>query len=313
MAKIDELKFDDENFNKHTEFGMSLLEKSLQEFGAGRSVLIDKNNRIIAGNGIIEAAGNVGIEDLQIIETDGTKIIAVKRPDIDLTTEKGRRMAFVDNQTGAVDLSWDEEKLGLYFSEEELIKWGGTDILGSKVDWDEYTKEYANFITKFDRPNVIGYFEMDVDNIIGYQKVLELRKVLELVSDKIIPVWHKNRTLDEYKKMCKDYAGKIVAITGFKNEDIKDEQYLMFLKYAKKYNCKVHCLGMTRTKILDKVPFDYVDSSSWVQSSVFGRIGNKGKVTKEFSKTSREIVFFENYKEGMKMQEYYKKKWRKYE
>ena len=120
---------------------------------------------------------------------------------------------------------------------------------GKKVDWNLYTQEYANFIKQFDRPNVIGYFEMDVDNIIGYDKVLELRKVLEKVTDKIIPVWHKNRGIDEYKKMCQNYAGKIVAITGFKNEDIKDEQYLMFLKYAKKYNCKVHCLGMTRKKV----------------------------------------------------------------
>lgn len=101
---------------------------------------------------------------------------------------------------------------------------------GKKVDWVEYTKQYAEFIKEFDRPNVVGYFEMDVDNIIGYDKVLELRKILESVSNKIIPVWHKNRGIEEYKKMCKDYAGKIIAITGFKNEDIKDEQYLMFLK-----------------------------------------------------------------------------------
>ena len=150
-------------------------------------------------------------------------------------------------------------------SEEVLIDSGAHSFQkGKKVDWVKYTNEYAEFIKKFDRPNVIGYFEMDVDNIIGYEKVLELRKMLERVSKKIIPVWHKNRGIEEYKKMCKDYAGKIIAITGFKNEDIKDEQYLMFLKYAKKYNCKVHCLGMTRKKVLDKVPFDYVDSSSWV-------------------------------------------------
>ena len=181
---------------------------------------------------------------------------------------------------------------------------------GKKVDWLEYTKKYAEFIKEFDRPNVIGYFEMDVDNIIGYDKVLELRKLLEQVSNKIIPVWHKNRGIEEYKKMCKDYAGKVVAITGFKNEDIQDHQYLMFLKYAKKYNCKVHCLGMTRKKVLDKVPFDYVDSSSWVQASIFGRIGN-GKVTKEFSKNNREKVFIENYKEAKKMQDYYYNKWKK--
>lgn len=181
---------------------------------------------------------------------------------------------------------------------------------GQKVDWLEYTKKYAEFIKEFDRPNVIGYFEMDVDNIIGYDKVLELRKLLEQVSNKIIPVWHKNRGIEEYKKMCRDYAGKVVAITGFKNEDIQDHQYLMFLKYAKKYNCRVHCLGMTRKKVLDKVPFDYVDSSSWVQASIFGRIGN-GKVTKEFSKNNRERVFLENYKEAKKMQDYYYNKWRK--
>lgn len=181
---------------------------------------------------------------------------------------------------------------------------------GKKVNWVEYTKQYAEFIKKFDRPNVIGYFEMDVDNIIGYNKVLELRKILESVSDKIIPVWHKNRGIEEFKKMCQEYQNKVIAITGFKNEDIQDHQYLMFLKYAKKYSCKVHCLGMTRKKILDKVPFDYVDSSSWVQSSVFGRIDNYGKVSKEFSKTRREVVFIKNYQEGYKMQQHYYEKWR---
>ncbi len=112
--------------------------------------------------------------------------------------------------------------------------------------------------------------------------------------------------------MCQDYSGKIVAITGFKNEDIKDEQYLMFLKYAKKYNCKVHCLGMTRQKVLDKVPFDYTDSSSWKQQAIFGKIGNK-KVTKEFSKNHRDIVLAKSYEEGEKMQERYFQKWRAYE
>lgn len=197
-------------------------------------------------------------------------------------------------------------------SEEILIDSGAHSFQkGKKVNWVEYTQQYAEFIKKFDRPNVIGYFEMDVDNVIGYDKVLELRRMLETVSDKIIPVWHKNRGIDEFKKMCQDYEGKIIAITGFKNEDIQDHQYLMFLKYAKKYNCKVHCLGMTRKKILDEVPFDFVDSSSWVQNSIFGRIGKKGKVTRETSKFNRHAVFRENYLEGIKMQEHYHRKWKK--
>ena len=179
---------------------------------------------------------------------------------------------------------------------------------GKKVDWLEYTRKYAQWIKENDCDKIIGYFEMDVDNVIGYERVLELRKILESVTDKIIPVWHKNRGVDEFKKMCMQYSGRIVAITGFKNEDIKDEQYLMFLKYAKKYDCKVHCLGMTRKKILDTVPFDFVDSSSWKQASIYGRIG-KRKVSKEFSKANRHIVMTESFKLAMQMQDKYEKKW----
>ena len=110
-AKISDLVFDNKNFNKHTEYGMSLIEKSIRNNGAGRSILIDKNNRIIAGNGVTEIAGQIGLDDVQIVETDGTKIIAVKRTDIDLDSKQGREMALADNATGAADLQWDAEEL----------------------------------------------------------------------------------------------------------------------------------------------------------------------------------------------------------
>lgn len=182
---------------------------------------------------------------------------------------------------------------------------------GKKVDWLEYTKRYADFIGRFDRDSVLGYFEMDVDNVLGYDRVLELRDVLHErtgMSDKIIPVWHKNRGIANFKTMCADRAGKIVAITGFKNEDIRDEQYLMFLKEAKRHECKVHCLGMTRKAILDKVPFDYVDSSSWAQQALYGKVG-KRKVAREFSKTNRDEVFIASYLEAMNMQRHYYDYW----
>lgn len=118
MTTISELRFDDKNFNDHTEFGMSLLEKSLQDYGAGRSILIDKNNNIIAGNGIVEAAAQAGIENVRIIETQGDELVAVKRTDVDLNTQKGREMAFADNATASVDLSWNEDNI-----KEQTEKW----------------------------------------------------------------------------------------------------------------------------------------------------------------------------------------------
>ena len=136
MSNISDLKFDDKNFNEHTEKGMGLLEKSLQKFGAGRSILIDKNNNIIAGNGVVEAAGNIGLEDMQIVETVGDKIVAVKRTDIDLNTKKGREMAMADNAISQVNLEWnqgtvaavsdefgiDTDDWGLDFAKKKSIK-----------------------------------------------------------------------------------------------------------------------------------------------------------------------------------------------
>lgn len=201
-------------------------------------------------------------------------------------------------------------------SEQVMIDSGAHSFqFGIKVDWVEYTKRYAAFIQKFDKENVVGYFEMDIENVIGYDKVLELRKILEDVSDKIIPVWHPIHGIDDYQKMCERYAGKVIAIGGFRGTDIKDEQFLSFIKVARQHSCKVHCLGMTRCSVLDQVPFDYTDSSSWSANARFGGIGHgkfkKGKVSRQFSKEHLGTVFVENYKAGMEMQEHYYRKWRR--
>ena len=110
-AKLNDLIQDDRNLNKGTERGQQLIEKSLREFGAGRSVLIGKNNRIIAGNKTHQNASLAGLDDVIIVETDGTKLVAVKRTDVDLDTKKGREMALADNATVKVDLQWDTEEL----------------------------------------------------------------------------------------------------------------------------------------------------------------------------------------------------------
>jgi hypothetical protein len=207
------------------------------------------------------------------------------------------------------------DKLKL-ISKEILIDSGAHSFQkGKKVNWVEYTKKYAEWITKNDNDKIVGYFEMDVDNVIGYENVLYLRKILESVSDKIIPVWHKNRGIEDFKQMCEKYAGKIVAITGFKNEDIQDHQYLMFLKYAKKFDCKVHCLGMTRTKIMDLVPFYSVDSSTWKQAGNYGEfrefINGRLYIHKRKGLHTTQELDAMNVKEFAKMQNHYYKRWLK--
>ena len=108
-AQIQSLVFDDKNFNKGTEYGEHLMDDSLRKFGLGRSILIDKNNRIIAGNKTAEKAGELGFEKVVIVETDGSTIVAVKRKDIDLDSTKGRELALADNATSKSNISWDNE------------------------------------------------------------------------------------------------------------------------------------------------------------------------------------------------------------
>ena len=136
MATIKDLKFDDKNFNKHTQFGMSLIEKSLRENGAGRSILLDKDNNIIAGNGVVESAGQIGLEKIKIVETTGDEIVAVKRTDISLNSKKGREMALADNATASADLEWDEDAI-----DSESEKWGidPSEWLGN--EWGEEATE----------------------------------------------------------------------------------------------------------------------------------------------------------------------------
>ena len=183
---------------------------------------------------------------------------------------------------------------------------------GKRAKWDEYTDRYCEWIKKHDCEKIVGYFEMDVDNIIGYEKVKELRKKIESVTDKCIPVWHKNRGLQDFFDMCDRYKGKWISITGFKDEDIKDTQYAMFYKYAHEKGCKVHCLGMTRTSIINSVPFDSVDSSSWKQQAIRGKVGDR-QYPKAFTNKNKYYALVEGLKRAQDQQRYYLHKWRDYE
>ena len=135
-TNIESLVPDNKNFNKGTEYGQHLIEESLRKFGAGRSILLDKNNRIIAGNKTTENCANVGLDDVIIVETDGTKLVAVKRTDIDLDSAQGREMALSDNATGKANLCFDTD---LIMQEAEKFDFDPEDW-GVDVDNGEYDK-----------------------------------------------------------------------------------------------------------------------------------------------------------------------------
>lgn len=137
---VNDLIPDDKNYNKGNEKGGALIKKSISKLGAGRSILIDKNNRIIAGNKTVENAIASGLIDLQIVETTGDKIIAVKRTDIDLDSKKGRELALADNATAKANIEWDAGALNEDWSKEELDDWGV--VTGFQANEDEYGESF---------------------------------------------------------------------------------------------------------------------------------------------------------------------------
>ena len=112
-AKLNELTPDAHNANKGTERGRYMLDHSLRQYGAGRSILVDKHGKVIAGNKTLEAAADIGLEDMVIVRTVGDKLVVVQRDDLDLDDgdDKARLMAYADNRAGQIGLEWDAEAL----------------------------------------------------------------------------------------------------------------------------------------------------------------------------------------------------------
>lgn len=142
QVKLAELKPDMKNANTGTERGSYALTRSLQDLGAGRSILLDRDGRIIAGNKTWEKAGELGFDDVIIVETDGRQLVAVKRTDLDLEDDpenRARLMAYADNRVAELDLHFDPEVLKGDVAD-------GVDLTGF---WTE--TELANYMGGFGR------------------------------------------------------------------------------------------------------------------------------------------------------------------
>lgn len=147
QKNIADLIPDAKNLNIGKKKGQQLLNRSFKKYGAGRSILLDKNSQIIAGNKSWEAAKQAGIENVVIVPSDGKTLIAVQRTDIDINTPEGRDLALADNAVAYFNLKWDKNQLN-EFKESGLLsaqnEWSVPLHVWNviKVN-DEYISKYA--------------------------------------------------------------------------------------------------------------------------------------------------------------------------
>jgi hypothetical protein len=107
VGRVSDLTPDGRNANAGTERGRAMVEHSLRQYGAGRSILVDKAGRVIAGNQVLEVAADLGLDDTVVVRTDGRKLVVVQRTDLDLDSPAARALAVADNRSSEVGLSWD--------------------------------------------------------------------------------------------------------------------------------------------------------------------------------------------------------------
>lgn len=145
---VSDLVPDPENRRKHNARNLGMVVDALQHVGAARSIVIDEDNVILAGNGVTEAAGQAGITKVRVVEAKGDEIIAVRRSG--LTAEQKRALAIYDNRAGEL-AEWNPEQLradvdaGLdlhpWFSTAELASVLPKDVKAGRTDPDEVPAE----------------------------------------------------------------------------------------------------------------------------------------------------------------------------
>lgn len=140
-----------------------------------------------------------------------------------------------------------------------------------KVNWNDYVEKYATFVKN---NHIQKYFELDIDSIVGLDTVLEIRKKLEdLTGTKPIPVWHKSRGIEQFKRDADEYS--YVAIGGIVSREFSPKEYPLFsslISISHKSGAKIHGLGFTNLEGIKKYHFDSVDSTAWVSGNRFGAV-----------------------------------------
>jgi len=179
VIDITELAQDQHNFNKGNEQGQQLMERSFKELGAGRSILLDRNGNIIAGNKSQQAAIAAGIKKVRVIETTGDELVAVKRTDVDIDSAEGRKMAYLDNLTTQVNLTWDETELEAVQADVE-----GFDIADFVVS--------AEDVPMIEPKESVSNHTQNEDNNVGSPNIDEMDEetkefYLKMIGDYIYP------------------------------------------------------------------------------------------------------------------------------
>jgi len=117
---------DSRNPRVQSKKGSDLLRRSLKELGAARSIVVDADNNVIAGHGTIQAAKEIDLTNVRVINTNGDELVVVRRMDIS-SKDVEKRMALNLADNASSDMS-TYDKLAV----ERIINDFGAEVV---TDW----------------------------------------------------------------------------------------------------------------------------------------------------------------------------------
>ena len=137
IVDLAELTPDPKNARRRTERSHGMLSRSMGDFGAARSIVIDEAGVILCGNGTVEAAAIHGISRVLVIPTDGNTLVAVQRTDLNQTAKTG--LALADNRSSDTS-EFDGKMLAQLVEADQMLDispWFTQDEFSALLNRDE--------------------------------------------------------------------------------------------------------------------------------------------------------------------------------
>ncbi len=195
LDHIGQLRPDPHNARKHNPRNVEMIERSLHEVGAARSIVIDEEGNILAGNATVEAAALAGIEKVKVVEADGETIIAVRRSG--LTEEQKRRLALYDNRTAEL-ADWDVEVLEELSLEDGILdglfeNWELRRIL---EDFDPANDVYEEWrgMPEYEQKNIMGMYKTIMVHFENEEAVQDFAKLVgQEITNRTKYIWYPKR------------------------------------------------------------------------------------------------------------------------
>lgn len=163
------------------------------------------------------------------------------------------------------------------YQSRHILDSGAFSFFGNKrvVDWDSYVDKYAEFI---EETNQRLFFEMDIDVVAGLKRAEQLRARIESKTGRqTIPVWRPSRGVQYWRDMVKEYDYVAISASGkFDSAWVKKKEsnsvLLKLIGIAHEQQAKVHGLGFTPVERLQQLPWDSVDSTTWLVGGQYGNV-----------------------------------------